>query len=71
MAGLDSLGFAEEAMTAHFALVDEGYNGNDRTAYLYAMKSYNKLAPIPLSDILAYGIRIYGRMMVINRWLTY
>ena len=45
---------AEEAMTAHFALVDEGYNETTEQP-TYAMKSYNKLAPIPLSDILAYG----------------
>lgn len=45
---------AEEAMATHFALVDEGYNETTEQP-TYAMKSYNKLAPIPLSDILAYG----------------
>lgn len=45
---------AEEAMKAHFAQKDEGYNETSEQP-LYTMKAYNKLAPIPLSDILAYG----------------
>ncbi|MCS2584415.1 RagB/SusD family nutrient uptake outer membrane protein [Bacteroides sp. BFG-551] len=45
---------AEEAMAAHFALKDEGYNETSEQP-TYAMKPYNKLAPIPLADILAYG----------------
>ena len=45
---------AEDAMKAHFALRDEGYNETSEQP-LYSMRSYYKLAPIPLSDILAYG----------------
>jgi tetratricopeptide (TPR) repeat protein len=45
---------AEDAMKAHFALKDEGYNETSEQP-LYSMRSYYKLAPIPLSDILAYG----------------
>lgn len=45
---------AEDAMEKHFALASEEYNINSNVP-TYSMKSYNKLAPIPLSDLLTYG----------------
>ena len=47
-------GLAEEAMEKHFALKNEGFNTATQTP-MYAMEKRNLLAPIPQSEINAYG----------------
>ena len=47
-------GLAEEAMEKHFALKNEGFNTATQTP-MYAMDKRNLLAPIPQSEINAYG----------------
>ena len=47
-------GRAEEAMQAHFAYVDEGFDSSTNQP-MYSMKEYNLLAPIPYSEIVNYN----------------
>ena len=47
-------GLAEEAMKKHFSLKNEGFNTATQTP-MYAMEKRNLLAPIPQSEINAYG----------------
>ena len=47
-------GLAEEAMEKHFSLKNEGFNTATQTP-MYVMEKRNLLAPIPQSEINAYG----------------
>lgn len=47
-------GLAKQAMTSHFALVDEGFNSTTGQPK-YSMDDRNLLAPIPYSEIISYN----------------